>query len=138
MNREIKFRAWDGKTMYLPDMSTEDDFYITCDGEIKYQKETGYERHLGNYHRKNWTVMQYTGLNDKNGVEIYEGDIVDIVRNKQKNKNITHDTGVHKIVWINGGLFVEGYSNDLGWQCENFDVEVIGNIHENKELLAVR
>lgn len=60
MNRIIKFRVWDGREMSLP---TSDAWFKLKNGEIELPKD--------------YIIMQYTGLKDKNGVEIYEGDIIE-------------------------------------------------------------
>jgi uncharacterized phage protein (TIGR01671 family) len=84
---------------------------------------------------KEGTDMQFTGLLDKNGKEIYEGDIVNVTQNKKKNAVMDYDIGIKDIAWERGGLFLSGYSNDLEWHCNNSDVEVIGNIYETPELI---
>lgn len=84
------------------------------------------------------SLMQYSELKDNNGMGIYEGDIVSVNLNHRKNPNFSDkDFSMNcLIVWKNGGLFFRHYTNDLGWQCENFDVEVIGNKFENPELVT--
>lgn len=71
------------------------------------------------------TVGQYTGLKDKNGVEIFEGDIVDWV---DSDYYIRRDV----VRWINGGLVLCNSSYTVGSYPQN---KVIGNIHDNPELL---
>lgn len=111
--REIKFRAWDGKEII--DWNTLMDFQaehiFTPDIEV-------------------WELMQYTGLKDKNGVEVYEGDVV-------KGEDIT---GLHNsIIEFENGRFI---AVGLNWgstqnMIESFkNLEVIGNIWQNSELLA--
>lgn len=78
-------------------------------------------------------IMQSTGLKDENGTEVYEGDIVEYKDGENS------FTGV--VMYSVFGWFVEG--NDDKYSFEDFsdeqtmtsDVEIIGNIYENKELL---
>lgn len=126
MNREIKFRAWDKANKEM--LEVEALFFVT--GGIKtFQKGKG-ERFL----HKNLSVLeQFTGLRDKNGKEIYEGDIFIA-------KILPTSTGRHvKVVFEAPTFDVEDKNGDRAWNLYSVitNGEVIGNIHENPELLKV-
>lgn len=88
------------------------------------------------------TVGQYTDLTDKNGNKIFEGDIVKIVGDSNNGdwKDVNY---VAQIVFIDGGFCaIDGtlcnYSfRRYGLSRCGFDLEVVGNIHDNPELLEV-
>lgn len=113
--RVIKFRAWDGEKM-------RDDIRISNDG-FAYDLDIGKER--------SWPLMQFTGLHDRNGKEIYEGDVVRVAPAQGLY------TGLMEVFWNEDGCwepFV--YPNDptCGYK-DHRGAEVIGNIYENPELL---
>ena len=123
--REIKFRAWDtkpleGKSKMIYGIDNIKDFYegIVLFDELLNPKEAG---------APEIEIMQFTGIKDKNGKEIYEGDIV------------LFDQYITKfeIVFFKGCYFLENNNTCFGINiCKETRIEVIGNIKENPELLS--
>ena len=128
MNREIKFRFW-GK---FGELNEEDD---ECEMEMLYgDRFCFFESEPINdlFDCRNFQVMQYTCLKDKNGKEIYEGDI------------LTNSYGkIDVVIFYENGFFGKSKSNmgkNYYWYnplSSDYikNKEVIGNIYENPELL---
>ena len=136
-NRIIKFRAWDKERKKMSD-----NYSVFGIGE-----------HLTDY--DNLEIMQFTGILDKNGKEIYEGDII--------KEEILNDDGITRKPHITNIIYEKarfatisryckdkgksGILNDLIWpenpdliktktgDFQDTQIEVIGNIYENKDLL---
>ena len=123
MTRPLKFRAFNGAGMIYN--NTDFKFYVR-DGYAWYHNQDEEVMEV-----KDWPVMQFTGLTDKNGKEIYDADL------------IRHNGGMISIVeWDEtNAAFVAVDATDqerqmlLAELIEKTKVEVIGNIHSNPELL---
>lgn len=123
MKREIKFRAWmkPDKVMLSHEqlMSIPVTYHDVFEGNSKYP------------------CMQFTGLLDKNGIEIYEGDIVDFgVTINIKEVVFDEESAsfrIYEYLYEQGSALAEKWFLD---DCE--DIEVIGNIYENPELLEAQ
>ena len=134
MDREIKFRVWDIKNKnWLPisDSRLEfTDFYLTGDAKPFHLKDHfcdecgGGTNMIGIFDYK---IMQYTGLKDKNSKEIYEGDVVE------------NGADRYVVEFREGGFNlagIEDYTHDIYIWFECVNIEVIGNIYENKDLIS--
>lgn len=121
MNREIKFRIWADNKFYnkclVGNTNNTNDEKWTCPMVwLEKQKEW--------VHCDNGIICQYTGLHDKNGKEIYEGDIVQQFDIKE-NGIIEYKYGQFGINCL-----------DMFWDIHPTKLEVIGNIYDNPELLG--
>ncbi len=117
MPREIKFRAWnDGVMIYEPSVAF---------GNINEQ--------ILSWQKDNYVLMQFVGLKDKNGKEIYEGDIVKW-NSWKEGTNLNRPLNNSEVVFSEGAWRTKGNQN---WNLAIYsNVEVIGNIYENPELLS--
>jgi hypothetical protein len=111
--REIKFRCWNNHQMLYWDFNSSHEIFTELNSfPIPFEP-----------------LMQYTGLKDKNGQEIYEGDILHHIP----------DSNNYIMSFIEGqGLFIGLDPKDCKKAIYQFDpwAEVIGNIYENPELLG--
>ena len=125
--REHKYRAWDDdcyEIIQLEIIDLASDWQYYTDGKDERQRcPTN-------------TLMQYTGLHDKNGKEIYEGDIVEWF---DDTNSITPEQTNHKgMIEYSCGSFRTTYSKKWSLSCRESsgltECKIIGNIHENPEL----
>lgn len=130
MSREFKFRGWDGKTMHYSEQYDCIHFPDWFDNRLSFV-DLLYEY---NDHTELKELMQYTGLKDKNGKEIYEGDILVTIGNRA-------EIGISEVVFKNGS-YTASYRNEEGlhrtelYLCSSIrKLKVVGNIYENPELL---
>jgi uncharacterized phage protein (TIGR01671 family) len=128
--RELKFRAWVGSEN-TDRVDEEMHFeYGLCLLQGKYADADAFGEIYGTY--EDVPVEQYTGLKDKNGKEIYEGDII----------SFENEKGLARVLWLDkkamfGLKWLDcGVEDELDyWTVCKGTVEVIGNIHENPGLL---
>lgn len=115
MSREIKFKAWDnvGKVMY----------------QWGYLADIAYTTDFGQNYGNNllrYDIMQFTGLQDKNGRDIYESDVT-----------VDKDGRPGCVLWMTDGFWVRNRNGTYGLSSaiQFFHIEIVGNICENPELI---
>lgn len=123
--RKIKFRAWSKNNygsnkhemIYYPE--------LLHGGTVLVFENPPHERVDESDFNNDAILMQYVGLSDKNGKEIYEGDIV------------KYWGGEHPIIYYENGFYIKYSPKDYySIQYESKKLEVIGNIYENPELIT--
>ena len=124
-SRQIKFRAWDRATQRM--YGTFALLGETTCFDLLTQWVMEQPQGKGSLERLNDVeVMQFTSLKDKNGVEIYEGDIIESKREQLRGR----------VAYLAPGFEILDRADDLlGPSLRFYDLEVIGNIYENPDLM---
>lgn len=121
--RIIKFRIWNGFTMKYP---MESKLFENCEWKMNYSKEYDIKGNRIRSIVQKSSVTQFTGMKDKTGADIYEGDILS-----------TPNKGKGIVEWFECG-FVLKLQNETVWTNLLFNVighyNIEGNIYENPEL----
>ena len=129
--REIKFRAWDEKNkimhnnfQFIRSGTSGSDWIIFISDKFSLtEHKTNPFKNPNPYFAQQLKIMQFIGLLDKQGKEIYEGDI------------LQRGTTISDVVWEDCGFKLRK-GNSV---CDvNKPIEIIGNIYENPELLEVK
>ena len=141
--REIKFRA------YIKDEESEPGYIYEWNNEFFSDRSpvTGYGSDFPDRNDRNIVLMQYTGIKDKNGKEIYEGDIIkaysETIKINTGKKTCKFKTSIQTVDWIDDescfrAINIETKSRSLlfsqEWVGKFF--EVIGNIYKNPDLIS--
>lgn len=129
--KEIKFRAWNGSMMSYAWSENLRYLAIDFDGKVC---------HIWDQDLSIWwdepILLQYTWLQDKNGKEIYDSDIV-VIKSKDSFKIWWDDEKPHEIIW-DGCCYSFADGKTLFHFCkEPYECEIIWNIYENSELITL-
>lgn len=136
MSREIKFRAWDTKANNPQGRGLKG--VMLCDEWLKDHPKT--LMYLMKVETNETYLMQFTGLKDKNGEEIYEGDIL-LVKGNAKITKKEYLNQKYNVEWdkTHGNWFMKPHKrmpdNSIFIPHISLYAEVIGNIHQDPQLL---
>lgn len=133
--RTIKFRVWvfesDIKEGYMLDIYERFDKDCNSDYYLVYEDF----RDLEDGRSKHCIPLQFTGLHDKNGKEIYEGYIFKSILNSLENELINPKLVYEELRWVLKDSSKNRNFEYLDYYEADTELEVIGNIYENPELL---
>ena len=129
MNREIKFRAWLKEDKKMENVKTMD----FTDKTIRCLKKNEFINAylLRRVSFDDVELLQYTGLKDKNGKEIYENDLISC--NKYKNIVVFFENGCFKVKYSKN--YTTNVTCTLDTFLEKYKCKISGNVYENKNLL---
>ena len=131
--REVRFRAWDVERYKMRYGC--DNLLVGLDGTLFWNFAYNCEV-LGTQERAGYWLMQWTGLKDKNGVDVYEGDILlhdggELPKEKWSRSVVIFDDGA----FLSQPDYAIKTKRTVYWELDLYASEVIGNIYENPELL---
>jgi uncharacterized phage protein (TIGR01671 family) len=120
--RDFKFRAWDKQYKQMVTVT----MILFDSEEIDYKGNNGEPKSI-----EHFILMQYTGLKDKHGKEIYEGDIIQLVNSNFKYKVVFEDGCFccYHLVALNGAKWGLLYRFEE-LKDRDFEIEIIGNFYE--------
>lgn len=132
--RTIKFRVWSNtKQCFLESVAGKEGvlFEVVADKKI-------YKLSLDNLLPESCystTIQEFTGLKDTNNVDIYEGDIIRYERLSECTRFINGYRSTVEFIDGSFGFIMKGFNNMFMDLREDYNIQVIGNIFENSELL---